>query len=122
MARDQFDDVLAQENNRTPGAQPGVDFAQLLGNGSVLWGTGWYALVLHVGDIDGRPVLTFTTSESRAGMPINRPERAYLKIVARGLAEARGCAPEGILSYLLGLEGIAGRWDPAKLTEVITVS
>lgn len=118
MTPDQFEDVLAQENGFEPGGRHGVDLEGVPAKGS-RWGKSWYDLVLPLDEIGGWRAFTITTSKARSP---NRPEAPYLRVVARGLGEARGWALDTILTYLLGLTGISRRWDQAALADAIASS
>lgn len=56
---EQFADVIAQENGRTVGNTK-LPFAQVLSDGRAKAGYGVYDTLVHIGDYDGAPVLTFT--------------------------------------------------------------
>lgn len=101
----QFSDLLAQEMYREPGAD--LDLSPVLATGRVQLGPGRYETLLHVGDHDGHPMLTFTAPWTAAGVPHVPPAPAYLDTLAAGIRESHGWPDERIASYL---SGGAGSW------------
>jgi hypothetical protein len=110
----QFSDVVAQENRQEPGTD--LDLTEVLALGRAIQGDGWYALLLHVGDRDGSPALTFTSSARLAPQP---PSAAYLATVARGL-RAHGWDIERIGVYLSTRPGAADSWSTSAIRELLT--
>jgi hypothetical protein len=64
-----------------------------------------YGLVLALGAVDDRPVLTFT---QHRGASRSRPSPAYLRHIAEGLREAHGMTSADIVEYLAKRPGILG--------------
>lgn len=111
---DQFNDLFMQENSildygndlieasfvHTLCQQPSSSVPVTLIKDS------WYGTVLHLGEKDGIPILTFTCSEQdverfKAGLlPLRPPSEAYQGAVARGLMEDLGLSKEEALSYV----------------------
>lgn len=97
----QFADVVDQEMHRSPGS--GVDLAPVLGRdgtGRYRTGPGRYETLLRVGELDGRPLLTFTAPWSAAEVEHTRPSTVYLEMLATGLRETYGWEPVRIDAYL----------------------
>lgn len=59
----------------------------------------WYDVVLHCGELDGRPVVTITGSR-RPEPDLNPPSPAYLSVVVRGLSVAHDLPPEEVAALL----------------------
>lgn len=57
---DQFDEVVAQENGLSTKWASEVPLKEVLTTGRSVVGEGTYETILHIGDYDGAPVLTFT--------------------------------------------------------------
>ncbi|MFJ6622059.1 histone deacetylase [Kitasatospora sp. NPDC091335] len=110
MTLSQFSDVAAQEMGRSPGTD--LDLAPVLATGRDELGPGRYQTLLHVGESDGRPLLTFTASWGVAGAELNAPTRPYLRTLAAGLAESHGWGPWRTAGYLATRPGAAGHWTP----------
>jgi hypothetical protein len=108
----QFADVLEQEMWRTPGAD--VDLGAVLRDGRHVVGPGRYETLHLVGELDGRPVVTFTAPDVDA-LGVRPPADAYVRTLARGLHEAHGLAPTAAADYLAGCRGI-GRSQPELAT------
>jgi hypothetical protein len=78
-------------------------------------GPGRYETLLHVGDLDGHPLLTFTAPWHAGDVPWTVPSASYLRILAAGLREAHGWDVHRVAGYLAHLRGARGHWTPADL-------
>jgi hypothetical protein len=94
----QFADVAAQEMYREPGVD--LDLDVVPANGRHALGPGRYETLLHLGEHDGRPALTFTAPWSAADVEHTAPSAAYLKMLAAGLSEAHHWTAARIADYL----------------------
>jgi hypothetical protein len=142
--RDQFEDVVAQENGFRAGQCNEIPYADVLDTSRVVTGTGPYETMLHIGDHEGAPVLTFTSPFStrdalgRKGditrkpagdtagdktpvrMPVltNKPSAAYMRMIGSGLAETFGMDEVAQADYLRGCPG-GDRYDRAELVRIL---
>jgi hypothetical protein len=114
----QFADITAQEMYREPGTD--LDLTEVLTTGRSELGPGRYETLLHVGDQDGSPLLTFTAPWHAADVPATTPAVAYLRMLAAGLRAGHGWSTEHAAGYLAGLPGAAGSWTPDELTGLLT--
>jgi hypothetical protein len=96
-----FSDVIEQEMWRRPGADH--DLAEVLGSGRQVLGPGRYETLHLVGELDGRPVVTFS-AEDLSGLQPGEPAPAYVATMARGLRRAHGLADDEIVDYFRGFE------------------
>lgn len=94
----QFADVAAQEMYREPGLD--LDLTEVRAAGRHVLGPGRYETLLHVGEHDGHPALTFTAPWRAADVEHTAPSGAYLKVLKSGLAEAHGWTAADIAAYL----------------------
>ncbi|MFD8478648.1 histone deacetylase [Kitasatospora sp. NPDC059673] len=113
----QFADIAAQEMGREPGAD--LDLTRVLTTGRDQLGPGRYETLLHLGNIDGIPVLTFTSPWTLADADLNPPTAAYLATVATGLAESHGWTPAQAAAYLATRPGATTRWTPRSALQAI---
>jgi hypothetical protein len=67
----------------------------------------WYTRELHVGHLQGLPILTFTHAQSLPD-PI-APSASYLRTIVRGLHECHTLSESELFSYLQSLAGISGQ-------------
>jgi len=103
---EQFSDVVAQENWLDPGT---VDLSDATYEPHHVIGPDHvYRVVLRVGELDARPVLTITQDASAATAA---PTMRYLKHIAQGLREAHGCSDDQIAEYLATRPGVAGTYS-----------
>jgi hypothetical protein len=100
---EQFADVVAQENWLPPGSidlsDATVEPIHVIGSDHM------YRVVLSLGELENRPVLTVTQD---ADAPNAAPTIAYLRHIADGLRESHGCSAEEIAEYLGSCPGVAG--------------
>lgn len=94
----QFADVAAQEMYREPGAD--LDLTAVPAHGSHALGPGRYETLLHLGEHDGHPALTFTAPWRAADVEHTAPSAAYLATLATGIAETHGWTAERIADHL----------------------
>jgi hypothetical protein len=104
----QFSDVLEQEMRREPGAD--VDLTQVMRDRRHTLGPGRYETLHLAGELDGRPVVTFSAPDIEQ-LGVRAPADAYLATMARGLRETHALSDEQVVDYLAGCRGI-GRTRP----------
>lgn len=117
---EQFGEVHAQDNRggSTDGALPTI--ATLRSESAVVVGSGWYDTVVHLGDHDGLPVLTFTASDRAVVGDAAAPTDAYAATMARGLADSHGLSPAQAARYVAAAPGAAGRVREDHLAELFS--
>lgn len=99
----QFWQIVAQESASVAGLGEGLTPEDLPTDLSGIGGAGMYDRFIHLGDMDGYPMLSFT-SPTRHAQP-SAPTPEYLLTIGQGIAEAHGLSPERIARYLGSLEG-----------------
>lgn len=112
----QLSDVLEQEMHREPGIDHELD--ELLAEGVTVIGDGRYESLHVVGEVDGEPVVTFTSPESMHAADHNEPSAAYLATMGRGLLDGHGWDVERVATYLQERPGI-GTWDAEGLRRLL---
>lgn len=113
----QFKDLVRQELKFE--GEILIDFEELIANGRYNCMTdGRYGLLLYLGEIEGKPVVTFT-SETYLKDEINPPDEAYLSTIINGLKEIYDLDSTEILDYFNNKTGIKGFEIQKKLGEMI---
>jgi hypothetical protein len=112
----QFADVLEQEMGREPGVDHDLD--EVLAGGRQAVGPGRYETVHLVGELDGRPVLTFSSPDVEP-LGLRSPAPAYVATMARGLRDAHALEDVEIADYLLDCPGAAQEWTRASLLDLL---
>lgn len=115
LTRPQLSDVAAMEMHRPPGTD--LDLTELLTAGASSYGPGRYETLHVVGEIEGDPVVTFTSREHDA--PHNPPAAAYLATMGRGLVEVHGWTADQVADYLLDRPGVGADWTAAAVRELV---
>lgn len=113
IAAGQFADIASQEMHRPAGVD--LDLTVVLATGRVEIGPGRYETLLHVGDLGGHPLLTFTAPWHAADVRWTAPSACYLRTLMAGLRETYGWDNRRIGRYLAGLPGARGHWTPASV-------
>lgn len=112
----QLEDTYAQENHC--GHRPlTVDDAV---HGAVIT-DGRYGRLLHVGELDGRPVVTFTAPHPDRLAPAP-PSAAYLQVIARGLRAAHPLSADELTDRLREAAGVADGWDRPALRQLVATA
>lgn len=113
----QFNDLVRQELKFE--GELFIDFERLIKEGSYNCMTdGRYGLLLYLGEIEGKPVVTFT-SEKFLEKEINPPNPAYLSTIIRGLKEIYRLSDEELYEYFSKKKGIIGGPIESELLEII---
>ena len=127
LSHDQFVDVLIQENDGDPKADPGLRETvsrfvtesrdtpadgRLLPDGVLA--TGWYRRLVSLGHRDEKPILTFTTERD---VDFSAPSASYLKTIALGLLEAY---PQLTTDELTDYLARCARSSPEALDAIVT--
>lgn len=122
ISKEQFLQVVLQENGHNDfgmdpaveggglgeGAPLGIDLEETQARGWSEFSGGLYSVILFLGEHQGYPTYTFTTSRSREELGLNPPGQAYRTTVVRGLAETYGWSPDEIHAYLASSAGASG--------------
>jgi hypothetical protein len=111
----QFADITAQEMYRAPGTD--LELTEVLSVGRARLGPGRYETLLHVGDLDGCPLLTFTAPWHAVDVPATAPSEAYLRMLAGGLVAAHGWDVRQAVDYLAAA---TSAWTADMLTRMLT--
>ncbi|HEX3791048.1 MAG TPA: histone deacetylase [Pseudonocardiaceae bacterium] len=114
----QFADISAQEMYRAPGTD--LDLTDVLAAGRAELGPGRYETLLHVGERDRCPLLTFTAPWHCADIPAEPPSLAYLRMLAGGLIDGHDWDIPRTAAYLAARPGAAERWTAAELARLLT--
>ena len=119
LSDEQFADVAAQEMHHEPGED--LDLTTVLQHSRHDLGPGRYESLHLVGELEGRPVLTFTTPDPLA-LQHNPPTRAYLEVVARGLSDTHDLGVDEVTTYLVERPGAGLGWDVDRLRQVVSAA
>lgn len=128
---DQFNDIVAQENNLSPGAVD-IDLPSVKRAGHLSVLPNLYGTCVYVGQKEGKPIYTFTTSptvDEEAYEPTQihkhsrKPSKAYLSTIVKGLLECVSMMiPDDqfcIMDYLLSVKEVEHHWPEEELEDLI---
>jgi hypothetical protein len=112
----QLSDILEQEMWREPGAD--LDLTEVVTTRRHVIGPGRYETLHLAGGLDGRPVVTFSSSDVDA-LGLRAPAPPYVATIARGLRRTHGLSDEEIVDYLIACRGVDLAWDRTSLAEAL---
>jgi hypothetical protein len=112
----QLSDVLEQEMWREPGAD--LDLTEVVSARRHVIGPGRYETLHLAGELDGRPVVTFSSSDIDA-LGLRAPAPPYVATIARGLRKIHDLPDAEIVDYLLASRGVDLAWDRRTLAEAV---
>jgi hypothetical protein len=137
ITAEQFDDVVAQENGFTASWADPVDFGEVISKGRATYRHNVvYSDLIHIGDHNGAPVITFTGSftsrdalleavrvadgerDADTAIATNEPHGNYLRMIGAGLSEAFGMSEHDQADYLRGCGG-AETWPRRALLSTL---
>jgi hypothetical protein len=104
ITREQFEDVVAQENGRAT-SPIALDLTGLTAGESVRLGPGRYETLLYLGSIEGLPVVTITSPLPMTDTEPGAPSPTYLKVMITGLRESHALSDDAIVAYLGAARG-----------------
>ena len=119
MTEQQFADVAAQEMHRAPGEDLDLSTVLEAARGTRS-GPGRYESLHLVGELEGQPVLTFTSPEIRRRRAPTRRREPYLAMVAQGLRETHDLTDDELADYLLQCPGVSPDWDASRLADLVS--
>lgn len=109
----QLADVIAQEGRHLP---PGtLDVHAVVAAGRLALDDGWYGTCVHLGDLEGLPLITFTAPWHLGEVEPAAPSAPYLRLIADGLEEAHGWDRETAVRHLVNCPGVAPQWSVDSL-------
>jgi hypothetical protein len=115
ITRDQFLDIIKQENN---GVEFDIHLNDVIEEGSkVFRNKAWYGNILYLGESDGYPVFTFTAPWDVTESEFKKPSFQYLSTIITGLKNY--FSNEEIYGYLKDKPGIAALYSEEELFNVI---
>lgn len=115
ICREQCEDIFRQDNAQ---ADAVLDWDCILNQqpSATTIGEGWYNTVLHIGELEGKPIITFTSSQIHN---VNSPSESYMQMFIDGLHDCYGIGKEGVKSYLKNIPGIkGGKYSNKKIDQM----
>jgi hypothetical protein len=106
----QLADIAAQEMYRVPADGDPLEELKIGPGDRHTLGSGRYETLVRVGELDGEPLLTFTSPHGAHAVEQTRPAPAYLAMMATGLRESRDWTDREVKAYLDSL--IPVKFDP----------
>ncbi|MFF3261726.1 histone deacetylase [Streptomyces sp. NPDC002932] len=118
VSASQFADIAAQEMYRSPGED--LDLGPVLRSGVARLGDGRYETLVCAGQLEGLPVLTFTSPWRADEVTPVPPSRAYLRLLAAGLLDAGAWDVDTVAAYVASSRGAVGQWSQQAIRALVT--
>jgi hypothetical protein len=115
----QFSDVVAQEMYRESRAD--LDLTELATLGRIQVGEGRYETLIHAGQDEQMPLVTFTAPWGIGDVPLLSPSGAYLRTLGQGLLESHGWGAQRVGEYLASLPGALGSWTAGEIAALLAL-
>jgi hypothetical protein len=116
IKRDQFLDVVSQENNID---HIHLDLNEVIENGAKKYRDSWYGNILYLDEVDDYPVFTFTTNEEFSLSNVRKPSLEYLITICVGLKREIGLTDEQIVDYFIRIPGIADKFTKEDIKQIL---
>jgi tetratricopeptide (TPR) repeat protein len=116
ITEQQFLDVVSQENE---GARVSVDLEKVKRQGGMIFQESWYGNILYLGEQDGFPIYTFTSSRDITLEAPVAPSPRYLQYIISGLKEVYPLTHEDIVEYLLSKPGVKESYTRGELAVML---
>lgn len=116
VTRQQFEDVVAQENRRPARRIP---IESLTVGAVTATGRSSYAGLLLLGFDGSIPVMTFTSPRRPEKATLAAPSGAYLATIARGITESHPLTASEVAEYLLAAPGVAPTWTADRIEALL---
>lgn len=114
ITKEQFAEIAAQENEYKGKVEMPYDQAKK--NGVARLGIkGLYNALLYCGEKDGFSM--FSLTQPVRGEPA-KPSAAYMRILCKGLSEAKNVSRQEAVDYLLNAPGVSGYYHKKDITEL----
>lgn len=119
ITKEQFEDVVKQENGISVYDELFIDMDGIKSLGEMEVFKGWYGNIVYLGDSEGYPIVTFTGSYTEYTKEMNAPSEAYIKMIASGIKENYDIQLEELIDYFLRKPGVGMSYDKARMRAVL---
>lgn len=117
---DQFIDVVCQENNCTLEEFSMDKFNDAIFSGECdLFPEKRYGKLICIGYENSIPLITFTTPQ--LSLPINKPSRNYIHMLALGISNAYSMSASELATYFLEINGIYNNYSLEELYSICSL-
>jgi len=117
ITREQFEDVVAQENHR---ATVPLEINSLTPGVLRVTGSGWYDALVAMEPVEGVPVITFTSSQPPELESESPPTITYLQTIASGLHQVHDLSWEQLVTRLRISDVVSDTWTHDELLAALT--
>ena len=119
IRRDQFIDVVKQENGMDVNEFLPINFPKQILHSTNLLPKSRYGRLLYVGDSGNYPIYTFTTPKPVDELLINKPSEQYLRMIGKGLLEKYEFSLKELVDYFQDKKGVFGVYNKTQLERIL---
>jgi len=118
ISRDQFEDVVRQENRIPMETDLGIDYGTLEARGAYLvFEDKFYGKLLCLGHESGWPIYTFTAPIQEEAYV--KPSEAYLKSIMKGVLLNFGPIHQDLIQVFSSTQGVEGHYSQEDIEHLI---
>jgi len=121
ITKDQFADVVKQENGIRVNQFLDLKLEEANRIGYATVTKGWYGRIMYLGEKEGYPIYTFTSPESFDDEPYKGPSREYIQMISRGIFEHYELSIQGLVDYFYIKPGVKEEFTRESLNECISI-
>lgn len=117
IKKDQFVDVVKQENGIHPNDALFIDFDYVQEKGTMKLLDSWYGTLLYLGDHQNYPIYTFTNNKGDDNR--RPPSSAYLQMIGSGIIEHYDMNLQALTDYFSEKPGVQNTYDEQTLKGIL---
>jgi hypothetical protein len=115
ITREQFLDVVSQENNNI---NVNLNLLDVKNNRNYDFENSWYGNVVYLGEEEGFPIFTFTHTWEIVDESYFAPSNPYLKTIISGIVQCYDLSDEEIATYLIKKNGVTGNYTEKDIIKI----
>lgn len=119
VKKDQFEDVVKQENAMPVDRYLDIKLDEAEQMGSALISKSWYGRILYLGKEDGYPIFTFTNTKDLKDEHMDAPSKEYILMIASGLIENYKFTLEDISHYFYEKLGVSKEYSLEDVKNIL---
>lgn len=121
ITKEQFEDVVKQENALTVDTILDIKLEEAEEQGSAVVTKGWYGRIMYLGCENGYPIYTFTNIKRLEDEVLNEPSREYILMIASGLIENYNMSLEDLTHYFYNKTGVSLGYSKKEVKNILNL-
>lgn len=121
ITKEQFEDVVKQENALTVDTVLDIKLEEARDQGSAVVTKGWYGRIMYLGCENEYPIYTFTNIKRLEDEVLNEPSREYILMIASGLVENYNMSLEDLTHYFYSKTGVSLGYSKKEVKNILNL-